>query len=106
MGPSQENSYETNIFETFSLPGPGARAWAAEIMRHLRFHGTGGHPNCGMPIAECGLKNKTKKIRNPQSEITGPMLSAGHALAPGPQPQHPRNVNLYESHPPAEPGFT
>ena len=25
------------------MPGPGARAWRAEIMRRLRFHGTGGH---------------------------------------------------------------
>jgi hypothetical protein len=39
--------------------------------------------NWGMPVAECGLKKKTKKIRNPQSEITGPMLSADHALDPG-----------------------
>jgi hypothetical protein len=41
--------------------------------------------NCGLQIAECGLKKKTKKIRNPQSEITGPMLFARNALAPGPQ---------------------
>ena len=29
----------------------------------------GRQPNCGIPIAECGLKRKTQKIRNPQSEI-------------------------------------
>jgi hypothetical protein len=38
-----------------------------------------------MPIAECGLKKKTKKIRNPQSEITRPMLFSRNALASGPQ---------------------
>jgi hypothetical protein len=27
-----------------------------------------------MPIAECGVRKKNKKIRNSQSEITGPML--------------------------------
>jgi hypothetical protein len=40
-----------------------------------------------MPIAECGLQNKTKKceLRNPQSEITGPMLFPRTALASGPR---------------------
>jgi hypothetical protein len=40
-----------------------------------------------MPIAECGLKKKTKKseIRDPKSEITEPMLFPRNALAPGPQ---------------------
>jgi hypothetical protein len=43
-----------------------------------------------MPIAECGLKKKTKKseIRNPQSEITGPMLFVRNPAkggTPGPQ---------------------
>jgi len=42
-------------------------------------------PNCGMPIAECGLKKKIKKIRNPKSEITGPMLFPHNALASEPQ---------------------
>jgi hypothetical protein len=37
--------------------------------------------------AECGLKRKPKKsaIRNPQSEIPGPMLFQRNALASGPQ---------------------
>jgi len=35
---------------------------------------TGRQFKCGMPIAECGLQKKTKKIRNPQSEMTEPML--------------------------------
>jgi hypothetical protein len=38
-----------------------------------------------MPIAECGLKKKTKKIRNPQSEITGPMLFPRNTLPCEPQ---------------------
>jgi len=38
-----------------------------------------------MPIAECGLKKKAKKIRNPKSEITGPMVFSRNALASGPQ---------------------
>jgi hypothetical protein len=38
-----------------------------------------------MPIAECGLKKKTQKIRNPQSEITGPMLFPHNALPSRPQ---------------------
>jgi hypothetical protein len=49
-----------------------------------------------MPIAECGLKKKTKKseIRNPQSEIPGPMLFARNALAPGPQACFPRGKRV------------
>jgi hypothetical protein len=38
-----------------------------------------------MPIAGCGLKRKTKKIRNPKSEIAEPMLFPRNALASGPQ---------------------
>jgi hypothetical protein len=40
-----------------------------------------------MPIAECGLKKKSQKseIRNPKSEITGPMLFPRNALVSGPQ---------------------
>jgi hypothetical protein len=38
-----------------------------------------------MPIAECGLKKKTQRIRNPQSEITGPMLFPRNTLSFGPQ---------------------
>jgi len=40
-----------------------------------------------MPIAECGLKKKTKKseIRNPKSEIPGPMLFPQNAPASWPQ---------------------
>jgi len=40
-----------------------------------------------MLIAECGLKKKTKKseIRNPKSEIPGPMLFPRNALPSGPQ---------------------
>jgi hypothetical protein len=30
-------------------------------------HPIGPPPNYGMPIAECGLKKKTQKIRNPSS---------------------------------------
>jgi hypothetical protein len=53
------------------VPGPGARTFCAKIMRRLPFHGPGGHPNCGMSIAECGLKKKNPKseIRNSKSEI-------------------------------------
>jgi hypothetical protein len=36
-----------------------------------------------MPIAECRLKKKTKKIRNPQSEIIEPMLFGRNALPSG-----------------------
>jgi len=40
-----------------------------------------------MPIAECGLKKKTKKseIRNPKSEITKPMFFPRNARPSGPQ---------------------
>jgi len=70
-----------------ALPGPKTRALRAKIMRRASFLGPGGHPNCGMPIAECGLKKKSKKseIRNPKSEIAGPMLFPRNALASGPQ---------------------
>jgi len=45
-----------------------------------------------MPIAECGLKKKPEKseIRNPQSEITGPMLFPHNALPSGPQAFFPQ----------------
>jgi hypothetical protein len=45
-----------------------------------------------LQIAECGLKKESKEseICNPKSEITGPMLSAGNVLAPGPQEKAPQ----------------
>jgi hypothetical protein len=50
-----------------------------------------------MPIAECGLKKKTTKIRNPQSEMTEPMPFGHQALAPGPQPRLSGKIKLCES---------
>jgi hypothetical protein len=40
-----------------------------------------------MPIAECGLKKKTKKIRNPKSAIRNSWADAfsRNALTSGPQ---------------------
>jgi hypothetical protein len=55
-----------------------------------------GHRNCGLWIAECGLKNKGPKeseISNSKSEMERPMLFACNALAPGPRLKHPGNVN-------------
>jgi hypothetical protein len=59
----------------------------------------GGPPNCGMSIAECGLKKKTPKseIRNSKSPMERPMLFVQKVLAPGPQPKDPGTVKLYGS---------
>jgi hypothetical protein len=78
---------DVSPIEFQALPGPEARALRAKTMRRASFLGPGGQFKCGMPIAECGLKKKTKKseIRNPQSEITGPMLFPRNALTSGPQ---------------------
>jgi hypothetical protein len=52
------------------VPGPGAKALGAKIMRRFSFHGKGAPRNCGMSIAECGLKKKAKsEIRNSKFEI-------------------------------------
>jgi len=51
-----------------------------------------GHRNCGLQIAECGLKNKGPKkseIHNSKSEMGRPMLFTQELLAPGLQPMHP-----------------
>jgi hypothetical protein len=61
-----------------------------------------------MSIAECGLKKKTPKseIGNSKSEMGGPILFAQKVLAPGPQPNHPGNVNPRQADPRQSRGFT
>jgi len=44
-----------------------------------------------LPNAECGLGKKNFKIRNPNSEIEGPMLPARSGLAPEPKPRRCRH---------------
>jgi len=64
------------------LPGPEVRASREKTMRRLSFLGTGGQLKCGMPIAECGLKKKIKKIRNPKSAIRNNWADAFSARRP------------------------
>jgi hypothetical protein len=46
------------------------------------------------PAASCGSGSKP-----PRRGQTRPMLFAQKLLAPGPQPKHPGNVKLFNSHP-------
>jgi hypothetical protein len=64
------------------LLGPEARALRAKTMRHGSFSGSGGQFKCGMPIAECGMKKESKKIRNPKPAIRNNWADAFSAQRP------------------------
>jgi len=93
-----------------ALPGPEVRALREKTMRRPSFLGPGGRvvlsprtglfvvgapgrapdgPASKLRIVDCRMriekKAKKSEIRNPKSEITGPMLFPRNALTSGPQ---------------------
>ncbi len=83
--------------------GPaGARTFWAKTRRRLSFHGLGRPWNCGMSIAECGLKKKPK--------ILNSKWEGRYFFPEGPCPQAtiqslPEMAIPPQAGPPAEPGF-
>jgi hypothetical protein len=73
---------------------PPGRAGGLKLLEPLKSDSAWGHRNCGLLIAECGLKKQKSEIRNPK--FKRPMLFAQKLLAPGPQPKLHGNVKLRE----------
>jgi len=89
------------------VPGPGARSWGAKIMRRPLFHGSGGHSpkakssgripvGANRRVAPRAAASCGSRAERLGKGLTRPMLFAPQALAPGPRPKHPGNVQLFE----------
>ena len=69
--------------------GRANRSW---IPATVSAPGRGGRRSPDRPASSCGSRSEP-----PRKGLTRPMLSAGNALDPGPQPKHPGAVKLWES---------
>ncbi|MBP1723644.1 MAG: hypothetical protein H6Q44_1349, partial [Deltaproteobacteria bacterium] len=77
MPPSLFGIQAQTLLNFRGLRGPEGRAAHAKTMRRLSFLGPGGP--LGLRIADCGMRIE-KKLKNPKSEMEGPMLCARAAL--------------------------